>query len=128
MLCLRSLVLIAVCLGDCAAASAAAVTCRSFLEMPTAERATFVNGLRDGFGATLGIFQSFSTKVQASISDIGEARGVETLNQRFLDFLNGGRAPDEGDLLKRIAARCEVRPDQVAATSFFDVILSLDRR
>lgn len=108
MLCLRSPILVTVCVGACAAASAAdgPVTCRSFLEMPMAERATFVNGLRDGFAATLGILQSFSTKLQASISDIGEARGVETLNDQFLIFLNGGRAPGEGVANSRSRSRC----------------------
>ncbi|MBI3824421.1 MAG: hypothetical protein HY294_00310 [Candidatus Rokubacteria bacterium] len=108
--------------------AASRLSCEAFTKLAPKDRAVFLDGVRDGFGAALGLLDSFSRRSQAAAPDVNEARGMHSLTQSFLAFVTAKPLGPEEHSAARVARRCVEKPDQLAARAFVDVVLGLDQR
>jgi len=116
------------CSGSALAAEP--VTCTQLSTMPRAEQQRTIVGLRDGFGAAVGVFQSAAPKQIALMNEESAKRGAQTLSDGFLDLLHHrfSEPKPESELVSRVVAHCTQKPEQLAANSFVDVLLGLDTK
>ena len=95
--------------------------------MSEADRERTVVGLRDGFGAAMGVFRSFAAKRISILPEETSRQGAQELTDDFQLFIRSLRLPSsQAELVSRVVARCERRPKQFAANSLVDVYMGLD--